>query len=591
MKSRRRINVNCRDLVAIAIATAFTGSLALAQIPLSITNYPVPFTGSHPQAITTGPDNALWFTDPGTNSIGRIAPSGTSFAITEYTIPTALNIGGQTFTIQQQEGPSLSNNLVGVPAPFNFVPHLAAEGGWRTTFTLVNLDTTAANTSTVLYGNDGNLLNLPLTFPQQSSQTPVTEAWVNQNLAPNQFLIFEASGPASAPFTEGSAQLWAVNNVSGFSIFHYDPSGQEAVVPLGGSGYVIPFDNTSDVSTGIAMESTTPFEYTFPVTLLNDAGVAIGTGKESITLPGYGHTSFVLSTQFPVTANLRGSVILGNCSYVSNPGPGYPSQSCTPISTLGIRYTPPGTLTTISSLNASTGAPALFPHIASGDGWETTFVLVNTFTAALQAQLTFLENNGNPLTLPLTFPQTGATSIASTVAQTIAPGASLWIQTSGDLTTALLTGSAQLTGVSGFAIFRYLPNGQEAVVPLGTGNANSYVLAFDNTGGTVTGVAISDISSVVPTPASAQINVVTIPLAATIVPVTLRDDTGAQIGIGGVGLALNGHASFMLDAQFPATAGIRGTIEFDAPLDAQISALGIRSPPALTFTTLPALAK
>ncbi len=33
-----------------------------------------------------------------------------------------------------------------------------------------------------------------------------------------------------------------------------------------------------------------------------------------------------------------------------------------------------------------------------------------------------------------------------------------------------------------------------------------------------------------------------------------------------------------------------GTIEFDAPAGAQIGVVGIRSPPALTFTTLPPLA-
>jgi hypothetical protein len=43
--------------------------------------------------------------------------------------------------------------------------------------------------------------------------------------------------------------------------------------------------------------------------------------------------------------------------------------------------------------------------------------------------------------------------------------------------------------------------------------------------------------------------------------------------------------------QRPATANIRGTIEFDAPPGAQISALGIGVPVAHTFSTLPALAK
>jgi hypothetical protein len=73
--------------------------------------------------------------------------------------------------------------------------------------------------------------------------------------------------------------------------------------------------------------------------------------------------------------------------------------------------------------------------------------------------------------------------------------------------------------------------------------------------------------------------------------VTIRDDTGAQIGTATIPLAANGHTSFMLATQFPPTAGILGTLEFETPAGAQISVLGIRSPPTLTFTTLPALAK
>ena len=58
-------------------------------------------------------------------------------------------------------------------------------------------------------------------------------------------------------------------------------------------------------------------------------------------------------------------------------------------------------------------------------------------------------------------------------------------------------GSAQFTtsgNVSGFVIFRYNPNGQEAVVPFESRNANGYLLAFDNTAGTATGIAINRVS-------------------------------------------------------------------------------------------------
>jgi hypothetical protein len=140
------------------------------------------------------------------------------------------------------------------------------------------------------------------------------------------------------------------------------------------------------------------------------------------------------------------------------------------------------------------------------------------------------------------------------------------------------TGSAQLTTdgpVSGFVIFRYNPTGQEAVVPIESRKVNAYLLAFDNTGGTATGIAVSGIST-------QPVNV----------PVVVRDDRGAQIATDTLNIAANGHLSFTLVTdRYPATANIRGTIEFETPPGGHISALGIRIPIAHTFTTLPALVK
>ena len=178
----------------------------------------------------------------------------------------------------------------------------------------------------------------------------------------------------------------------------------------------------------------------------------------------------------------------------------------------------------------------------------------------------------------MTFPQGNiADTTASSVTQPLAAGATLVI-VSGGLTAQLLTGSAQLatTGnVSGFVIFRH--NGQEAVVPLENRNASGYVIAFDNTNGTATGIALNAVSA-------GQVNI----------PVTVRDDTGAQIATDTITLAANGHYAFTLGTdRYAATLNKRGTIEFDTPVGAQIGALGIRIPAvaAHTYTTLPALAK
>ena len=84
----------------------------------------------------------------------------------------------------------------------------------------------------------------------------------------------------------------------------------------------------------------------------------------------------------------------------------------------------------------------------------------------------------------------------------------------------------------GLAIFKYTPTGQEAVVPLETRNAGSYLLAFDNTGVLATGVAIANLTT---SPAN--------------VGVVIRDDTGVQIGSGTIRLAAQGQNSFMLTEQ------------------------------------------
>ena len=216
-------------------------------------------------------------------------------------------------------------------------------------------------------------------------------------------------------------------------------------------------------------------------------------------------------------------------------------------------------------------------HLASGGGWDTTITLANAGTSSAQAQLDFFDNDGNPLFLPLTFVQTGATSTASSsVSQTIAPGATLVILTQGD-NSVTQVGSAHLTtngNVSGFAIFHSKYTDQECVVPLETRHASGYVLAFDNTNGAATGLALANVSD-----------------QAVNVPVILRDDTGVILGTVAIHLAALGHTSFMLADNYAAVAGKRGSVEFDTPAGAQISAIGIRAKPAGTLTTIPVLVK
>ena len=77
---------------------------------------------------------------------------------------------------------------------------------------------------------------------------------------------------------------------------------------------------------------------------------------------------------------------------------------------LGLRFTPPNNaLTTIPALaNVGTGGGSI-AHLASGgDGWQTTFVLVNTGTSAAPATLSFFaDQTGAPAVVAAGISATG----------------------------------------------------------------------------------------------------------------------------------------------------------------------------------------
>jgi virginiamycin B lyase len=52
----------------------------------TVQEFPIPTANSQPQAIASGPDGALWFTEAQANKIGRITTSG---VVSEYNVPTA----------------------------------------------------------------------------------------------------------------------------------------------------------------------------------------------------------------------------------------------------------------------------------------------------------------------------------------------------------------------------------------------------------------------------------------------------------------------------------------------------------------------
>ncbi len=420
--------------------------------------------------------------------------------------------------------------------------HLTSGGGWETSFAVVNLGPTSTSMSLNFFGDSGSPLACRSRF-RRVRLAPANVPSVNQTLGSNAMLLLDTN-PPDVPLSEGWANLTSGGDVNAYEIFHYGPSGQEAVVPMQtavGGYYLLVYDNTSLVNTlgtGVAIANGANQPASVPFIINDDTGTLIANG--SLSVPALGHTAFTLSDQYPATAGKRGTLTFTK-----------PLQG--QISVLGIRSNG-NSFTTIPVTGPPAALSGNMAHIVSGGGWRTVFYLsnylANTAGKPSTITLSFFDDAGNPLPLPLTFLQTGATLTAATITRTLAVGATLAIQAQG-LDAQVALGSAQLTsdfGANAFALFRYDPSGQEATVPFETRNAGAYVLAFDNTAPLATGVAIANLSS-----------------QAANVGMILRDDAGNTLQTTTIPVPANGHYAFVLGGVYPLAAGRRGTVEFTSP--------------------------
>jgi hypothetical protein len=496
----------------------------------------------------TATSNADWITI--TKGTGNGMYLGATFSVAPNSSGKdrsgTVTISGQTFTVFQKSGvsPGLSS-----------MPHLAVGGGWDTVVQLVNTSSSLAWLSVGFFADSGFPFPIPTSITGEDTDGAGN---FNRMIGPHSVLTDTSLGTGSVQAQVASAQLSADSGVSGFIRFHYAPNGQEAIVPLetrNASSYSLMFDNTGGITTGAAIANLASTASTVPVVIRNDGGMQLGSA--SITLPAQGHSSFTLSDQFISTVDQTGTIE-------------FDTPTAGRISVLGLRFPPSFHFSTIPVV-ASTDVGGSFAHLAVGGGWTTTIELINTGASAAHAHLQFYSDDGNPLPLSLSFPQSGGSSTAASFDQTLAPHSRSVIGAAGS--SVVQVGSARLTSdgaVTGFIRFRYIPWDQETIVPIDSRSANAYTLAFDNTNGAATGVAVVNLAG---TPAN--------------IPVVIRDASGAQIGSGAIALPANGHSSFTSTDRFAATLNQQGTLEFDTPAGRQISVLGIRFPQSRAFTSIP----
>lgn len=220
--------------------------------------------------------------------------------------------------------------------------------------------------------------------------------------------------------------------------------------------------------------------------------------------------------------------------------------------------------TSISSLDE------IFPQVVAGGEWCTTFTVANLDESPITIPFSFHTATGAPWKIELE-----GRGAAEKVDLVLQPKQTV------TLTTAAAPGLVQGWGrldipccpdVAGFAVFRQRVPGRpdfEAVTPLADSHSSRSFLAFDNTNGFSTGIALVNPSS----------------FSTSVVTVNVRTENGERVLLDQITLPKLSKDVFSLPARFPVTDGKKGTIEFTSS-PGQFSVLGLRFNPGGAFTSI-----
>ena len=101
----------------------------------------------------------------------------------------------------------------------------------------------------------------------------------------------------------------------------------------------------------------------------------------------------------------------------------------------------------------------IFPHLAVGPEWETSFVIVNMSTASAEFNLGFFTTAGEPMTVRYVKSTGGAATTGAVLTETLARGGSITVTVQDDgqpLRTgfAILEPPSDEQRLGGYAVFR-----------------------------------------------------------------------------------------------------------------------------------------
>ncbi len=319
----------------------FIGASNLQNIP---TVDPVRGVTSDAIALYTSGGSALSASIPTSTAwdmLTALGPFQTTTFVNTYSTHNT-NGGVLKFTSSLGSNDTFQSIFSGTPPPptltrSGILSHIAAGGDWNTSMTIVNPSSSAVPVTVAFRNDDGSALSIPVTTTNQGATQSFTAASVSATIGPNATLLISTGQLAST--VVGWADVSSTGSLGGYAIFRQTPqsgSASEGTVPLQTqlpSTITLPYDNTAGFVMGVALANLSTTLASTTATIWDDSGNQLGT--QFITIPGNGHTAFVLPNEFPLIAGKRGIVKFQNTGGIAG---------------IGLRFSPFGTFTSVPTM-------------------------------------------------------------------------------------------------------------------------------------------------------------------------------------------------------------------------------------------------
>ena len=339
--------------------------------------------------------------------------------------------------------------------PTYYFPHLAVGAGWQTTITYINYSPEEVNCQTDFLSDHGG----PLLVSFSGRGTVVSRPDI---LPPGGSVHEETNVELSAPLAPGWARATCSGPVKASLLFRQHNSAGVPVAEAGANAATVPATRFVTFAEQGEGKQGTGVAYANPSAT---AALVTFTARDAV-----GQT--LASVDKPLWAGEHGAENMKGLFGLSGFTGSLEVTSTEPIVSLSLNFEaapvfsslPPGEL----DLSAQGTTTYYFPHLAVGEGWQTTITYINYSPQEVSCQTDFLSDQGTPLMV--SFPTKGTDISRDDI---LPPGGSVHEETDMELSAPLAPGWARATctgPVKASLLFR----GYNSVgVPIAEGGVNA----------------------------------------------------------------------------------------------------------------------